>query len=58
MLPPGREMMVGRGGRAVGRLLRHSLMNAVGPRIAAEKWRDVFPTALAASPWEDIRRDA
>ena len=50
MLPPGREMMVGRGGRAVGRLLRHSLMNAVGPRIAAEKW--------AASPWEDIRRNA
>jgi ABC-type transport system substrate-binding protein len=32
-------------------------MNAIGPRIAAEKWQDVFPTVAAAYPypWEDIR---
>ena len=37
-------------------LYRHAFMNAIGPRIAAKKWQDVFPTVAAAYPypWEDI----
>jgi hypothetical protein len=25
-------------------VFRHAFMDTIGPRIAAEKWRDVFPT--------------
>ena len=33
------------------------IKNAIGPRVAAEKWQDVFPTLAAAypCPWEDNR---
>jgi peptide/nickel transport system substrate-binding protein len=34
---------------------RLAFINAIGPRIAAEKWQDVFSTAIYAYPWEDIR---
>ena len=32
-------------------------VNAIGPRIAAQKWQDVFPTITTgyAFPWEDIK---
>jgi ABC-type transport system substrate-binding protein len=36
---------------------RHAFMNAIGPRIAAKTWEDVFPTRSTtgyAYPWEDI----
>ncbi|MGH7048491.1 MAG: ABC transporter substrate-binding protein [Stellaceae bacterium] len=36
---------------------RHAFMNAIGPRIAAKTWQDVFPsysTTGYAYPWEDI----
>jgi ABC-type transport system substrate-binding protein len=39
-------------------VFRHAFVNAIGPRIAAKKWRDVFPTAATsgyAYPWEDIQ---
>ena len=38
-------------------VFRHAFMNAIGPRIAAQKWQDVFPTITTgyAYPWEDIR---
>jgi ABC-type transport system substrate-binding protein len=38
-------------------VFRHAFVNAIGPRIAAKKWQDVFPTNLTAGyayPWEDI----
>ena len=37
-------------------VFRHAAMQAVGPRIAAAKWQDVFPTVTTAYayPWEDI----
>ena len=38
-------------------VFRHAFVNAIGPRITAAKWQDVFPTALTtgyAYPWEDI----
>jgi len=36
---------------------RHAFMNAIGPRIAAQKWQDVFPTITTgyAFPWEEIK---
>ena len=37
---------------------RHAFMNAIGPRIAAKRWQDVFQSAVStgyAYPWEDIR---
>jgi ABC-type transport system substrate-binding protein len=36
---------------------RHAFVNAIGPRIAAKKWQDVFPTITTgyAYPWEDIQ---
>ena len=40
---------------------RHAFMNAIGPRIGAKKWQDVFPSAVStgyAYPWEDIRLKA
>ncbi|HJU20139.1 MAG TPA: ABC transporter substrate-binding protein [Stellaceae bacterium] len=39
-------------------VFRHAFMNAIGPRIAAKKWQDVFPSSVTtgyAYPWEDIR---
>ena len=39
-------------------VFRHAFVNAIGPRIAAQKWQDVFPTAVTTSyayPWEDIQ---
>ena len=37
-------------------VFRHAFVNAIGPRIAAQKWQDVFPTITTgyAYPWEDI----
>lgn len=37
-------------------LYRHAFMCAIGPRIAATKWQDVFSTVATpyAYPWEDI----
>jgi peptide/nickel transport system substrate-binding protein len=37
-------------------VFRHAFVNAVGPRIVAQKWQDVFPTITSgyAYPWEDI----
>jgi len=37
-------------------VFRHTAANAIGPRIAATKWQDVFPTVTTAYayPWEDI----
>ena len=37
-------------------VFRHAAVNAIGPRIKAEKWQDVFPTITTgyAYPWEDI----
>jgi peptide/nickel transport system substrate-binding protein len=41
-------------------VFRHAFMNVIGPRIAATKWQDVFPTITTgyAYPWEDIRLKA
>src|SRR5713226_4098669 len=38
-------------------VFRHAFVNAIGPRIAAQKWQDVFPTITTgyAFPWEDIK---
>jgi peptide/nickel transport system substrate-binding protein len=38
-------------------VFRHAFINAIGPRIAAQKWQDVFPTITSgyAYPWEDIK---
>ncbi len=38
-------------------VFRHAFVNAIGPRIAATKWQDVFPTITTgyAYPWEDIK---
>ena len=37
-------------------VFRHAAVNAIGPRIKAAKWQDVFPTITTAYayPWEDI----
>ena len=38
-------------------VFRHAFVNAIGPRIAAKKWQDVFPTYETSGypyPWEDI----
>ena len=38
-------------------VFRHAFTNAIGPRIAATKWQDVFPSFIStgyAYPWEDI----
>src|SRR5215472_3373330 len=38
-------------------VFRHAFVNAIGPRIAQNKWQDVFPTFTTsgyAYPWEDI----
>ena len=38
-------------------VFRHAVVSAIGPRIAATKWQDVFPTVTTAYayPWEDIQ---
>lgn len=38
-------------------IFRHAFINAIGPRIDAKKWQDVFPTVTTgyAYPWEDIK---
>ena len=38
-------------------VFRHAFVNAIGPRIVAQKWQDVFPTITSgyAYPWEDIK---
>ena len=38
-------------------VFRHAFVNAIGPRIAMQKWQDVFPTITTgyAYPWEDIQ---
>jgi hypothetical protein len=39
-------------------VFRHAFMNAIGPRIAAQKWQDVFPSFIStgyAYPWEEIK---
>ena len=37
-------------------VFRHAFINAIGPRIAAQRWQEVFPTITTgyAFPWEDI----
>ncbi len=41
-------------------VFRHAAMQAFGPRVAAAKWQDVFPTVTTgyAYPWEDIKLNA
>ncbi|HEV2335665.1 MAG TPA: ABC transporter substrate-binding protein [Stellaceae bacterium] len=42
-------------------VFRHAFMNAIGPRIKAAKWQDVFPSTLTtgyAYPWEEIELKA
>jgi len=41
-------------------VFRHAFINAIGPRIAAKDWHDVFPTITTgyAYPWEEIRLKA
>lgn len=41
-------------------VFRHAFMNAIGPRIDAAKWQDVFSTITTgyAYPWEEIRLKA
>jgi ABC-type transport system substrate-binding protein len=42
-------------------VFRHAFVNAIGPRIAAQRWQDVFQTAVTtgyAYPWEDIELKA
>lgn len=38
-------------------MFRHAFVNAIGPRIAAQRWQDVFPTVTTgyAFPWEDLK---
>jgi peptide/nickel transport system substrate-binding protein len=38
-------------------VFRHAFVNAIGPRVLAHKWQDVFPTITTgyAYPWEDIK---
>jgi ABC-type transport system substrate-binding protein len=41
-------------------VFRHAAMQAIGPRVAAAGWQDVFPTVTTAYayPWEDIELKA
>jgi peptide/nickel transport system substrate-binding protein len=38
-------------------VFRHAFVNAIGPKIAVQKWQDIFPTITTgyAYPWEDIK---
>jgi hypothetical protein len=44
-------------GELIEKVKNTRFMKAIGPRMAAEKWRDSFPTITTgyAYPWEDIR---
>jgi len=42
-------------------VFRRAFMNAIGPRIVATKWQDVFQSSIStgyAYPWEDIKLKA
>lgn len=41
-------------------VFRHAAMQAIGPRVAAARWQDVFPTITTAYayPWEDMELKA
>ncbi|MGH8057687.1 MAG: hypothetical protein ACREOH_10710, partial [Candidatus Entotheonellia bacterium] len=38
-------------------VFRHAFVNAIGPKIAAQTWQEIFPTITTgyAFPWEDIK---
>ena len=38
-------------------VFRHAFVNAYGPKVAVDKWEDLFPTGTTgyAYPWEDIK---
>ena len=38
-------------------VFRHAFMCGIGPRVAAQKWQDIWPTITTgyAYPWEDIK---
>jgi ABC-type transport system substrate-binding protein len=38
-------------------VFRHAFVNAIGPKVIAQKWQDVFPTITTgyAYPWEDLK---
>ncbi len=38
-------------------VFRHAFVNAIGPKVVARKWQDVFPTITTgyAYPWEDLK---
>ena len=38
-------------------VFRHAFVNAIGPKIVAQKWQDIFPTITTgySYPWEDIQ---
>jgi hypothetical protein len=38
-------------------VFRHAAVEAIGPRVAAQQWQEVFPTITTAYayPWEDIK---
>ena len=38
-------------------VFRHAFMNAIGSRIDAKNWKDIFPTVTTgyAYPWEEIK---
>ena len=38
-------------------VFRHAFVNAIGPKVVAHKWQDVFPTITTgyAYPWEDLK---
>lgn len=38
-------------------VFRHAFINGIGPKVAAQKWQDVFPTVTSgyAFPWEELK---
>ena len=38
-------------------VFRHAFVNAIGPKVVAQKWQDIFPTITTgySYPWEDIQ---
>jgi ABC-type transport system substrate-binding protein len=44
-------------GELIEKVKNIRFLNAIEPRIVAEKWQDIFPTITTgyAYPWEDIR---
>jgi len=61
-----RRILAAKRGRSRGQrhfvpVFRHTFMNAIGPRIKATNWQDVFPSSKStgyAYPWEDIELKA